>query len=180
MKYLPHALCAVVLTTSCGAAEEAPPQKDAMADCPMHAQHMSAAAAKGVDERGDQGMGFSHGKTTHHFRLLADGGAIEVTANDAADRASRDQIRVHLAQIAQVFTAGNFETPMFVHARMPDGVPVMKQMKERIQYRYEELETGGRVRIATADGKALAAVHAFLRFQIQDHRTGDGLDVSAE
>jgi hypothetical protein len=27
----------------------------------------------GVDAGGDQGMGFSHEKTTHHFYLLADG-----------------------------------------------------------------------------------------------------------
>jgi hypothetical protein len=28
----------------------------------------------GINARGDQGMGFSHEKTTHHFHLLADGG----------------------------------------------------------------------------------------------------------
>lgn len=28
-----------------------------------------------VDHRGDQVMGFSHEKTTHHFRLFTDGGA---------------------------------------------------------------------------------------------------------
>jgi hypothetical protein len=31
----------------------------------------------GVNARGDQGMGFTHEETTHHFHLLADGGAIE-------------------------------------------------------------------------------------------------------
>lgn len=176
IKHLPLALCAIVLTMSCRAAEEAP--KDAMADCPMHAQHMSAAAAKGVDERGDKGMGFSHAKTTHHFRILDDGGAIEVTANDPADQTSRDQIRKHLAQIAEAFSAGNFKTPMFVHAQMPDGAAVMQQMKTNIRYTYEELETGGRVRISTADPKALAATHKFLRFQIKEHRTGDSLEVA--
>jgi hypothetical protein len=30
-------------------------------------------------------MGFSHDKTTHHFRLYPDGGAIEVTADDPND-----------------------------------------------------------------------------------------------
>jgi hypothetical protein len=32
----------------------------------------------GVNARGDQGMGFNHEKTTHHFHLLPDGGAIEI------------------------------------------------------------------------------------------------------
>lgn len=46
---------------------------------------------KGVEQRGDQMMGFSHDKTTHHFRIYADGGAIEVTANDPNDTESRDK-----------------------------------------------------------------------------------------
>jgi len=29
-------------------------------------------------------MGFSHEKTTHHFQLYKDGGAIQVTVNDPA------------------------------------------------------------------------------------------------
>ena len=49
----------------------------------------------------------------------------------------------------------------------------MTRLKERIAYQYEETSTGGRVRIVTRDPDALAAVHAFLHFQIEDHRTGD-------
>src|SRR5215468_4424886 len=78
--------------------------KSAVESCPMHAEHMKAAAAQSaqkgsderhaaVNERGDQAMGFSHLKTTHHFRLSADGGAIEVGANDPQDAASLAQIR---------------------------------------------------------------------------------------
>lgn len=35
------------------------------------------------------------------------------------------------------------------------------------------MPTGGRVRIATADKDALAAIHQFLAFQIEDDRDGD-------
>ena len=49
----------------------------------------------------------------------------------------------------------------------------MRRLKARITYTYEETPAGGRVRISTRDKQALAAVHAFLRFQIADHRTGD-------
>jgi TusA-related sulfurtransferase len=141
---------------------------DDMADCPMKAEHSA-----GVDDRGDKGMGFSHTKTTHHFRMMNDGGAIEVTANDATDHTSRDQIRGHLAHIAKLFGQGNFEIPMFVHDKMPAGAAVMEQMESKITYRYEEMVTGGRVRITATDPQALNAVHDFLRFQIQEHRTGD-------
>ncbi len=135
------------------------------ATCPMHAQHTA------VDVRGDKVMGFSHEKTKHTFRLLDDGGAIEVRANDEKDAESIAAIRSHLKEIAREFAEGTFARPEAIHARMPDGVEVMK--KSAIRYQYEELERGGRVRITTRDPKAVEAVHAFLRFQISDHRTGD-------
>lgn len=130
-----------------------------------------------VDKRGDHVMGFSHERTTHHFRLYADGGAIEVTANDPKDTGSRDQIRLHLSHIAEMFGAGNFQAPMLIHDQVPPGVPALQRLKSEVTYRFEEITTGGRVRIATKNRDALSAAHEFLRFQIPDHHTGDGLDV---
>src|SRR6266567_399604 len=83
----------------------------------------------GVHQRGDQVMGFSHEKTTHHFRLYKDGGAIEVTANDAKDTASRDQIQIHLSHIAGMFADGNFKAPMLIHEVTPPGVPALQRLK---------------------------------------------------
>jgi len=130
-----------------------------------------------VDTRGDHAMGFSHEKTTHHFRLLKDGGAIEVEANDPRDKQSRDQIRMHLGHIAKMFAAGNFDTPMFIHDQTPPGVPVMERLKSDIAYKFEPTGKGGRVRISTSNAEATGAIHEFLKFQIKDHRTGDPLDV---
>ena len=132
---------------------------------------------EGVMQRGDEVMGFDHAKTTHHFRLLPDGGSIEVEANDANDTASRDQIRQHLSHIAGMFAEGNFNPPMLIHGREPDGVPVMKNQKSEIKYQYEQTDKGARVRISTANPDALKAVHDFLRFQITDHQTGDPTEV---
>ena len=134
----------------------------------------------GVDKRGDDVMGFSHEKTTHHFRLFADGGAIEVTANDAKDSATRDQIRMHLSHIAGMFGAGNFQAPMLIHDQVPPGVPTLQRLKADVSYRFEEIPGGGRVRIATKNKEALSAAHEFLKFQISDHHTGDILYVTKE
>ena len=131
----------------------------------------------GVNRRGDQVMGFSHAKTTHHFLLKTDGGAIQVEANDAGDIASRDQIRQHLKHIAKKFAAGDFAAPMFIHAQTPPGAPVMQSLKAEIKYEFEELERGGRVRISTAIPEAIKAIHEFLRFQIKDHQTGDSGEI---
>ncbi len=129
--------------------------------------------AAGVDTRGDRAMGFSHDATAHHFTLLRDGGVIEVEAKTDSDRTSRDEIRGHLAHIIAMFRAGNFEMPMFIHDRTPPGVPVLKEKRNSIRYTYERTHRGGRVRIETHDPDALKAVHEFLKFQIEDHRTGD-------
>ena len=132
-----------------------------------------------VAERGDHVMGFDHAKTSHHFLLSGAGGSIEVSANDAADTESRDAIRGHLQHIASMFAEGNFEAPMLIHDRVPPGVPTMKRKKALIDWKFEETEAGGRVRIASKDTDAIAAIQEFLRFQIEDHQTGDPTEVPA-
>lgn len=144
------------------------------ADAASHAGRVAS-----VDERGARVMGFSQTETTHHFILTRDGGTIQVEVNDSQDTVNRGAIRTHLAHVAQMFAAGNFEMPMLVHDETPPGVSVMQRLKAEIAYVYEETARGARVRISTRDRNALAAVHDFLRFQIKDHRTGDSLDVSS-
>jgi hypothetical protein len=75
-----------------------------------------------------------------------------------------------------MFSKGDFSTPMFIHDQVPPGVPVMKEKRDEISYTLEELPSGGRVRIKTANRDALKAIHDFLRFQIEDHHTGDSVD----
>jgi hypothetical protein len=155
--------------------QSVPQQSDKPAvSCPMMKGDNSTAA---VNARGEEGMGFSQTATTHHFLLMHDGGAIQVEANDPKDATSRDEIRMHLAHISRMFSDGDFNIPMFVHDKTPPGVPVMEKLKADIEYKYEETEQGGRVRIKTASQEALAAIHEFLRFQIKEHQTGDPLEL---
>jgi hypothetical protein len=146
--------------------------------CPQHEEHTSTSAnhQAEVEKHGDEGMGFSHEKTTHRFLLYSDGGAIEVLANDGADSQSVQAIRGHLGHIAIMFSEGNFEVPMFIHGQVPPGVPTMKQERADIAYRFEELPAGGSVRIQSSNAEAVKAVHEFLRFQIEDHHTGDAME----
>jgi hypothetical protein len=134
--------------------------------------------AAGVDQRGDQGMGFSHTLTGHHFRLLRDGGAIEVEANRADGEASKAAIREHMKMIAGMFSRGDFSLPMFIHDTVPPGIEVMKRLKGQITYTEQNTAQGAQVRIITKNPDALAAVHEFLRFQIKDHRTGDPVTIA--
>ena len=149
--------------------------------CPMHEPHKSSQEAQhhqGVVERGDQVMGFSHEKTTHHFRLYTDGGAIEAESKDEQDTASRDEIRAHFGHIARMFAAGDFSAPMLIHEQNPPETEEMKRLRSAIQYSVENTERGGRIRITTNSPDALQALHRFLRFQIADHQTGDTPEIT--
>jgi hypothetical protein len=146
--------------------------------CPMHATHSDSHDHHAmVENHGDQAMGFPHDKTTHHFLLSETGGSIQVAANDPKDSADIQAIRMHLEHIAVAFAAGDYSTPVFVHDEVPPGVTSMKLLKDQIHFRYESLDAGARVAIASNNPLALAAIHDFLRFQITDHRTGDPLEV---
>ena len=131
-----------------------------------------------VNEHGDHVMGFSHEKTTHHFRLYDDGGLIQVEANDPNDTESRDQIQMHLQHIAGMFAAGDFQAPMLIHDRTPPGVPTLKKLKAAVEYRFQKSERGASIRITTRNAEALKALHQFLRFQITDHQTGDTVEIT--
>ena len=132
---------------------------------------------KNVDKRGDSAMGFSHEMTSHHFLLFKDGGAIEVEADNPNDAVNMEAIRDHLAKVAGMFSRGDFQLPMLIHATVPPGVDTMKRLKNEITYMVEITQKGARVRIRTENSEALQAIHEFLRFQITDHRTKDSIQV---
>ena len=131
-----------------------------------------------LDQRGHAVMGFDQQKTVHRFSLYDDGGAIEVAVKDPADVTNLEAIRSHLPHIAEMFGAGNFDAPMEVHARSVPGTAEMARLKDRLSFAYVATPRGGRVDILTSDREARAAVHAFLKFQIQDHKTGDSTRVT--
>ena len=124
-------------------------------------------------KHGEMAMGFSQVKTTHHFQLTASGGVIEVQTNDPADTTTRDQIRQHLQGISKAFAQGDFSSPMMTHGKTPPGVPEMQRLKDDLSYKYFETDRGGKVLISAANPETLKAVHEFLRFQIEEHQTGD-------
>jgi hypothetical protein len=136
-----------------------------------------AQRAAEVDQRGDEGMGFSHTMTGHHFRLLPDGGSIAVESDNPDDAASKEAIRQHMQKIAGMFSQGDFSLPMFIHDTVPPGVELMKRLKNQIVYTAQNTAKGAQVRIVTRSPEALVAVHEFLLFQIEDHRTNDPLAI---
>ena len=131
-----------------------------------------------ADKRGAKVMGFDQALTAHHFLLFTDGGAIDVSVRNPSDTTNLAAIRSHLPHIAMMFGEGNFAAPMLVHdSKEVPGTKILAARKTAIRYDYVETKNGARVNITTTDPEALAAVHAFLKFQIQDHKTGDPITV---
>src|SRR5947208_15273125 len=72
-----------------------------------HEEHLTQIEKDAsLKRRGAAAMGFDQDKTTHHFRLTADGGEVEVTVADASDAAGLVQVRTHLKAIAAEFAGG--------------------------------------------------------------------------
>lgn len=153
----------------------AAPQQQDPSKCPLHEEHMKGQRFAGVQARGGEaaGMGFSQTATTHHFLITPGGGVIQVTANDGKDAKSIAAIRSHMRRIAASFAKGDFSIPSFVHAEQVTGTEEMKRFASEINYKNEELPAGGRVVIKARSPEALEAVHAFLNYQIREHRTAD-------
>ncbi len=139
---------------------------------PAHDHHAA------VNERGDHVMGFDHEKTTHHFLLTKSGGVIQVSANDPKDTESRDAIQQHMGHIAKMFSEGDFNAPMLIHAQVPPGVPEMKANLKAITWKAVNTKSGANIVITSKDPAAVKAIHQFLKFQIEDHQTGDSTAVS--
>ena len=150
------------------------PQHPTMPNGMSHEEHLKQMEQDEVlKKRGAEAMGFDQDATTHHFRLAPSGGSIEVTVKNEKDAEVIASVRSHLRSIAADFARGEFDKPFQTHGEVPPGVPEMQKSSRKITYRYEDMAQGGAVRIATKDARALDAVHAFLRYQIAEHRTGD-------
>jgi hypothetical protein len=154
------------------------PQHPTMPKGMSHEEHLKQIEKdEALKKRGTEAMGFDQDATTHHFMLSPAGGFIEITVKNEKDEAVIAAVRSHLRSIAADFARGAFDKPFQTHGEMPPGVPEMQVDKASIAYRYEDLPQGGAVRIMTTNARAQEAVHAFLRYQIKEHQTGDPMEV---
>ena len=120
--------------------------------------------------RGHAAMGVDQYTSSHRFESLPDGGRISLQ-RDPGDSAGVAQIRSHMRGIAAAFGRGDFALPGFVHDRDVPGTAVMAARRSRISYVADTLPGGGQLRLQTSDPSAIAAIHQFLAFQRQDHRS---------
>jgi hypothetical protein len=131
------------------------------------------SAFRELQARGKVAMGVDQYTSAHRFEQLPNGGRIELQ-REVDDSAGVAQIRKHLQEIAVAFRNGDFRIPGMVHAMAVPGTDVMAARRESIRYEFAPLPRGGEVRLVTSDPAATRAIHEFLAFQNQDHRTDEG------
>lgn len=140
---------------------------------PASAGDSGDSAFAQVQARGHQAMGVDQYTSTHRFESLSDGGRISLQRN-STDQAGAARIRRHMQTIATAFAQGHFQLPGFVHGREVPGTEGMTRLRSRITYTVESLPSGGQLRIRSSDPTAVTAIHQFLSFQRQDHRSEAG------
>jgi hypothetical protein len=110
--------------------------------------------------------GVAHAKekepTSKRVFLDKNGGGIEMRVNDPKDAEARDAVQQELRHAVQT----EFSTP------------AMKEHQEEIQYRYEQTDRGGRLRIETKNPDALRAIQDYLRSQKNGGSTSKGVQFS--
>jgi len=123
-----------------------------------------------VQARGKVAMGVDQYTSFHRFESLPDGGRISLQ-RDPGDSAGVAQIRSHMRTIETAFARGDFALPGMVHASDVPGTTVMAARGSRIRYVADTIPGGAQLRLETSDPSAVTAIHEFLAFQRQDHRS---------
>src|SRR5439155_11322844 len=113
-----------------------------------------------MQQRGRVAMGVDQYTSFHRFEPAADGGRV-VLVRYSTDAAGVRAIREHLKGIAQAFTAGDFQTPGFVHAQAVPGTRVMTARKGASRYGFHPLPGGGGVGIVPRAAGAVLAGQDF-------------------
>jgi hypothetical protein len=145
---------------------------------------------------------FERSKATVHFTLYTDGAAIDLQVVHATDDVTRHEVELHMQRVAMALTDGDFSAmrsaqvpatqPTHLHVLAPNGRPAtgdastffvpgvatLTRLAREVKYAYVETSEGGRVDIRTTSSEALGALHDFLRFQINQHATGDSPTVT--
>jgi hypothetical protein len=117
--------------------------------------------------------GFDSERVVRHFYLLKNGGAIEVAAKDPNDETTVKAVQAYLKKESDLLAKGNFENVNAIYGKLPDGTPQLKKMRDTVTFAAVPEENGGVLRLLTVNPQAKSAIHDYLRYQIDQFKTGD-------
>lgn len=119
-------------------------------------------------------------RVVHHFYLYPDGGMMTLAVTDPVDAETRKAVRAYVQRVSQLMVFGNLER---MREQFGQGMPGLDRIAEArgrkatITVRSSTPDEGSHIIFSTADPGALQGLHEFLRFQIDDLKTGDSQEV---
>jgi hypothetical protein len=117
--------------------------------------------------------GFDSERVQRHFYILKNGGAIEIVARDANDDATIKAIRTFLKKESDFLSKGNLDTLAAMYGKPPESAAALKKLRDEVNIAMVPQEHGAVIRLLTVNPQAKAAVYDYLRFQIDQLKTGD-------
>jgi hypothetical protein len=117
--------------------------------------------------------GFDSERVNRHFYVLKNGGAVEVTVKDPSDESTIKAIQAHLKKESDLWTKGNFDTVTAAYGRAPEGALQLKKLRDNVTFAVVQEENGAVIRMLTVNPQAKSAIHDYLKFQIDQLKTGD-------
>jgi hypothetical protein len=105
---------------------------------------------------------------------------MQLVAKDPADVETRKALRTHAGRMGPWVVSGNLTA---LRTEFGDGVPGLEAIaaararKATITVRCGGTDDGGFVDFTTADAANIEAIHDFLRFLINDLKTGDSTEI---
>ena len=117
--------------------------------------------------------GFDSERVVRHFYLLKNGGAIEVVAKDPKDETTVKAVQTYLKKESDSWTKGNFENVNAMYGKLPEGTPELKKLRDSVTFAAVPEESGGVLRLLTVNPQAKSAIHEYLKYQIDQFKSGD-------
>ena len=125
-------------------------------------------------------LGTDVDKIVQHYYLVKNGGVIEFTAKDPADNATISTVQKYLETQKDLFEKGKADADTGVYGKVPDGLPALKKLRNDITFFAVNTDSGAALRMFSVNDQARQAIQDFMKFQINEHKTGDPLQVAED
>ncbi len=128
-----------------------------------------------LNSRFSKALGVDANKIVQHYYLVKNGGVIEFAAKDSSDNAAISAVQKYFETQKDLFEKGRNDADADVHGKIPDGMLILKKLRNEITFFAVKNEDGGALRMFSTNDQARQAIQDFLKFQINEHKTGDPL-----
>jgi len=135
----------------------------------------SSASTDDLNSRFSKALGTDASHIIQHYYLVKNGGVIEFAAKDLSDSATISALQKYMEAQKDLFEKGKTDADADVHGKVPDGVPILKKLRNEITFFTVKNDDGGALRMFSTNDQARQAIQDFLKFQINEHKTGDPL-----